>query len=256
MKQAIFDSLDKIPEADRADYKLVTEAGSPNFNKYVLDLDPQHPVAVKNTQLLSEKTTRETQHQTNLSQKDAEIARLAGQIATAKVLPDGHVAVPVAEAQILQEVKTLGDIKEIKTKVEEYPVLKAKDEERTLSERYSEIAEEEGFDPVAFAKLAKDEKLLDRIEARKIDDGKGNKKTHHFVKPAEGTTGDAVALKDHVKESAVFKPFLNSLYLSDEQKKKVRIPDNKTGEVPTDKSAADSYIGSTYKRPDKQGANA
>src|SRR5687767_9486528 len=119
MKTAIYDSLDKIPEADRNDYKLETGAGSPNFNKYVLELDPAHPVAVKNTELLAEKSQRDsaqaaavqTAVQAALAPKDTELQNLRVQLATAQTqtgLPAGQVAVPAEKAQVLNQFETLG----------------------------------------------------------------------------------------------------------------------------------------------------
>ena len=73
---AIYPNLESIPEADRPHYKQVAESGSPNFGKFVLDLDPNHPVALKNTELLGEKTNRETTHQSALATKDVQISNL------------------------------------------------------------------------------------------------------------------------------------------------------------------------------------
>lgn len=254
MKKAIFDKLEDIPEADRGDYNLVTSNGSPNFNKYVLDLDPQHPVAIKNTELVTEKSKLEAPLLAQIQQKDTEIARVTNELNTAKAttLPAGHVAIPVSEVQVLNEVKALGDIKTVKEKLAEHGTLKANQEQQAIKEKLTEIAERNGMEPNAFVQLATVEKLApEAFETREIADAKGEKVKHDFVKSKDASGVEkTLAIGDYVKESSTFKPFLGSLYLSDEDKKKVKIPATKVGEKVEEKSAADAYLGSAYAMPE------
>lgn len=263
MKQAIFDSLDKVPEADRGDYILVTTPGSPNFNKYILDLDPAHPVAVKNTELLAEKTTRDSVQQqaiqAALQPKETEINNLKSQLSAAQsqsVLPAGHVAVPTDDAQLLQNVKTLGNFEEIKTKVEEYGPLKEKEEASKRKERFDAAAEAHGLDKAAFAKIAETEKLYDKLEPRDIPDPKKPTEnvTHYFVKTKDAAGAEKpVVLSEFVKSDDNFKPFLSSLYPVQSQRR--RVPNMDVGDSVEETSAGDSYISRTYVRPDKKETN-
>lgn len=256
MKKSVYDKLEDIPQIDRDEnnYQLCQEAGSPNFNKYVLILDGAHPVQAKNTQLLTEKATKDQQHQTVLAQKDTEIQRLTGEVAAAKQtsLPAGHVAVPLDKFQTLQQFETLGKFDEVKTKVEEFGTLKEKDEANTRKTLLSEAARAHSLDPDAFVALAEPKKLADALEMREIPDAKGNKEKHYFVKHKDAEGKDTMTvLSDYVKTSDDFKPFLASLTPSSD-KKKIPIPPNKTGETPAAVSGAKAYINSAYKRPDKK----
>lgn len=257
MKKAIFDKLEDIPEADRGDYNLVTSQGSPNFNKYVLDLDPQHPVAIKNTELISEKSRLEAPFVAQIQQKDAEIVRLTGEVAVAKsapTLPAGHVAIDAAAAQFLNEVRPLGDLKTIKEKLDEHGTLKADQELQTKKEKLTEIAERNGLEPKAFVQLALVEKLdPESFETTEIADAKGDKLKHDFVKGKDaGGAETKVAVGEYVKQSETFKPFLGSLYLSEADKKKIKIPQTKVGGEVEDEDIGAAYINQTYKRPDKK----
>jgi len=256
MKPAFFNTLAEIPEADRNDYKLETAAGSPNFNKYVLDLDPQHPVAVKNAELLGEKTTRETQHQAVIQQKDADIQRLTGEVQTAKTqsaLPAGHIAIPQTDYQNLQTYRTLGDVEMVKTKVEEHGTLKEQTEAQKRKDFYKEVAEAEGLDPEVFTQLAEPRKLNDLLVSQEITDAKGTTKRWFVKGKDEAGTETTTALNDFAKKDSTMKVFEKSLFLTPEQiKLKVKIPDNSHGDPPAKTSGATAYINRTYKPADKK----
>ncbi len=253
MKPAFYESLDKIPEADRGDYKLVTEAGSPNFNKYVLDLDPQHPVALKNAELLGEKSTRDAAQtaavNAAVAPKDAEILNLKAQVQAAQAqsaLPAGHVAIPADSLTQLNNFKSLGEFDAVKAKVEEHGTLKERDEANTRKTLFGEVAKANNLNEEVFAKLAEPIKLQDKLESREIDDGKGNKVKHWFVKGKDDKGADtSVAVADFVKSDGNFSPFLNSLQIS-EDSKKVKIPNQKHGDPAKTKSGGASYIEKTY----------
>lgn len=252
---ALYPNLESIPEPDRPHYKQVTEQGSPNFGQFVLDLDPNHPVAKKNTELLGEKTTRETAHQTALATKDSQISNLTTQLEAAKTanaLPAGHVAVPVENLQKLQQYEALGDVATVKTKVDEHGTLKANEAQQKVKELLEQVADRNGLDKTAFINLAMPNKFNELLEVTELPNEKGKTVKHDLVKTKDSTTGDdkKVSLLEYIKEDSVFKPFMASLVLTDEQKKKIKIPETKLGGQLEEKSAADAYLASAYKRPD------
>lgn len=259
MKKSVYDKIEDIPQIDKdeSNYALCTDTGSPNNGKYVLILDGVHPVQAKNTELLVEKSQRETTQQTAIqtavAAKETEITTLKTQLATAQAqttVPAGHVPVPAEDAQLLQNVKTLGKFEDIKAKVEEHGTLKANEELQKNRAVLTEAATAHGLNPEAFVALAEQHKLYENLEKREIDDGKGKggKITHWFVKGKNDKQEDtSTVLGDFVKNDNNFKPFLPSLTAKNG---KVKIPTTSVGEPVEDKSAADSYLGQMYKRPD------
>lgn len=255
MKIAIYPTLESIPEADRADYKLETATGSPNFNKYVLDLDPAHPVALKNAELLGEKATKDATHATELQAKATQIQSLTAELEVARTssLPAGQVAVPVEDFQTFQKYKALGAVEEVATKVTEHTALKEENALHTVTTQLEEIAERNGMDKKAFVKLGLPVKIQDLLETTELPDGKGGTVKHDLVKTKDDKGADAkIAITEYVKANDAFSPFLNSLFLSDDQKKKIKIPDNNSGNPPAAKSVAAAYINRTYKPAEKK----
>jgi hypothetical protein len=263
MKPAFYDSLDKIPPADQGDYKLVTEAGSPNFNKYVLDLDPQLPVAMKNVELLGEKTTRDTAQaaaiQAAVQPLNTQIHSLTTQLQAAQAqtgLPAGQIAVPADTLTLLNNYKTLGEFDAVKTKVDEHGTLKEKDEAQTRKSIFAEVAKANGLDEEVFAELAEPAKLHELIESREIADAKGVKTKHWFVKGKDDKGADtSVAVTDFVKSDPKFKKFEKALFLTEGDKKnRVAIPNQQHGAPPSDKPVGQTYVNKMYKRPDEKKA--
>lgn len=262
MKQSIYDKLEDIPEADRKDYALhpTTKTDSPYFGKYVLQLDGRHPVQVKNTELLAAKSTQDSTHQTAIQAKDIEITSLSQQLTAAKTqqgLPVGQIAVSTEDAQLLQNVKTLGKFEDIKAKVEEHATLKANEETQKNRDFLTEVAKAHGLNPEAFVSLAEQHKLRENIESRLIDDGKGKgeKVTHYFVKGKNEKQEDTSTLvSEFVKTDGNFKPFLPSLLAKSENgnTNTKRIPSQGVGDPVTEKSAASLYINQTYKRSEEK----
>lgn len=260
MKKAFYDKLEDIPQTDRDEnnYELNQHSGSPLNGKYVLIIDQAHPVMTKNNELLQEKTTRDADKATAVnaavSAKDTEIVRLTNELTTAKaqsVIPAGHVAVPADTLTSLTNFKALGEFDEVKKKVDEYGTMKEKDEANARKQLFSDIATAHGLDPDVFADLAEETKLHDRLEVRKTTDDKNVTTTNYFVKGKDEKNADTeTAIGSFVNTDPKFKKFEKSLILSEEARKKLPIPNQKHGDPPSDKSAADSYITSTYERPD------
>jgi hypothetical protein len=248
MKKSIYLKLEDIPEADRADYAFVVD-------KWVLQLDGFHPVLLKNTELLTEKTTNQALHASSIAQKDSEISRLNTELTASKQtqgVQAGTVAIPVADATLLNEYKGLGEIKDVKAKVEEHTTLKEQAETVARQKILSEAAKAHGLNSDAFIALAEPKKLNELLEPRVKADEKGNSITEYFVKTKDAAGADIfTVLNDFVKTDDSFKPFLPSLLAKSEEKEKVKIPGQKTGDPAKDASPADLYLAGAYKQPEK-----
>jgi hypothetical protein len=162
--------------------------------KFVLDdLSNDHPVVAKRDELLTKTSTQQGQ-----------ITRLTNENATLKVtaIPEGHAVIPVADKQLLDAVKPLGTLEEIKAKVTEYPTLKEKEQSRTLDELYEKAAKDLGYEnTAAFKAIAKALKLDVKFKPEKID-GKDVEKPY----VGEKSLADHIAATPDLKDAeAVFK---------------------------------------------------
>lgn len=126
MLKSTYQTLDEIPEGDRQHYKKIGD-------RYVLELDGQHPVQVQNQTLAEEKKTEVRQATQRAATAEAEAERLKQAALNQPTLPSGHVAVPADEAKILDAVKELGEgsdakakAESIKNKLAEHPTLVTK----------------------------------------------------------------------------------------------------------------------------------
>lgn len=259
MKKSVYEKLEDIPQIDRDENNYVlsseTDPSKPTFGKYVLLLDGAHPVQVKNTELLVKESQRETEKQKAVNDavapKDSEIQRLSAELQTAKTqpaLPAGHIAVPLEDHQILQQVKGLGEFKDVKAKIEGFDELKKKDEANTRKELLTDAAKAHGLNPDAFVALAEVKNLAPNLEMRELPDPKKptEKVKHYFVKGKDAVGADSsTLLSDYVKTSDDFKPFLPSLTAVD--KRAPRVPNQEHGELPTDQKAATAYVNKMYK---------
>jgi hypothetical protein len=266
MKKAIYDKLEDIPQTDRDENNYQLAADGPNAGKYVLLIDGAHPVMVKNSQLLAKESQREIEKQqavaAAVAPKDTEIARLSTELQTAKTqtgLPAGQVAVAAEDAQILNQFKALGAFDEVKAKLDEHGTLKEQTEAITRKTLFAEAAKAHGLDPEAFATLAEQRKLHEKLEMREVPDPKKptEKVKHYFVKAKDANNADtSVVLGEFVQNDNAFKPFINSLtVVSQGGGNSRRIPEQGVGGVPKETSAAKSYINSRYKPKEAKAAN-
>lgn len=147
MLKRSYATKEEIPAAYQQDY--VQKDG-----KWVVDVegfDNVEKVLEKNRELLSDNSSLKSENTglkgqvTKLNNDKAELS--------VKALPDGHVAIPVADKQMLDAVKPLGTLDEIKTKVTEYPQLKQQAETVTRQQKLSSVAQVLGFNAEVFAKL-------------------------------------------------------------------------------------------------------
>jgi hypothetical protein len=146
----------------------------------------------------------------NIPKLEEKIADLEGQ----PILAAGKIAVDKKEFETLkaehEAYAALGNLDEIKPKVEGFDALKAKDETRSREETYRAVAKAAGFtNEDGFLRLAEIEKLTPVLKS--INEN-GKQVDKYFVK----TTNEAgkeieTPITDYVKESPTFKPFAESL---------------------------------------------
>lgn len=111
MLKSTYKTLDEIPEGDRQHY---TKRG----DRYVLELDGDHPVQAQVATLTTEKKDEVQKASQRAATAEAEVQTLKTQAASNPTLPSGHVAVPADEAQLLDSIKELGEGADTKAKVE------------------------------------------------------------------------------------------------------------------------------------------
>lgn len=134
----VYEKVDDIPETLREHYKLIQ-------GKYVPEISDDHPVKLNNTQLLNEKTTAETKAASLQADLDS---------AKASSLPRGHVAVPKADAELLEQVRALGKVDDIKVKLTEHETMKADLSKRQRQDSLKQVAKELGYNDEVFARLS------------------------------------------------------------------------------------------------------
>lgn len=143
----IYDSLDQVPEALRPEYKL-------SGTKYVPDLSEDHPLVVNSAKLLTEKATAEA----NMVNAQTKISGLEADLVSARSatgLPRGHRAVPVADAELLEQIKPHGTPTEVIAKLGEHKTLKEESNKRGREEHLRKVAKALGYDNAdAFVLLA------------------------------------------------------------------------------------------------------
>lgn len=182
-----YKTLDEVPEALREHYRK-------QDGVYVPVLDEDHPVLAHNRTLLSEK-----------SAATAKVKELEADIEEAKKtsLPRGHVAVAKADADLLNNYKSLGTVDEVKAKVTEHGTLKESEAKRQREDQLVNVAKALGYDNVeAFKRLPN----LPEFEIR----GEGDKQKV----VAKVTEGDKVIEKDakpYLESHADISPFLPAL---------------------------------------------
>lgn len=141
MLKSFYKTLDEIPEGDRQHYKKIGD-------RYVLELDGEHPVQEQNKTLAEEKKTEVRTANQRAADAEAEVTRLKDAATKNPTLPAGHVAVPADEAKLLESVKELGEgddtkskIETVKTKVTEHATLKSENETLKKTELLRSVAD-------------------------------------------------------------------------------------------------------------------
>lgn len=184
----IYNTLDEVPEALREHY--VKSDG-----KYVPQLSDDHPVLTHNKTLLSEKATA-----------TAKVRELEADIAAAseKSVPRGHIAVPKADADLLDKYKAHGTPDEVGTKLTEHKTLSEESVQRKRTDSLRQLAKDHGYNEDAFIRLPG----LPEFTSRAGKDGK----TEWFaqLKDEKGVITEKPA-KEFVESSDDIKPFMPSL---------------------------------------------
>lgn len=170
MLKSFYAKLEDIPETDRAHYAF-------QDGRYVLQLDSEHPVIKKNTELLA-------QHSTD----KAQITRLTNEKAALEgtSLPAGHVAVPAADAALLTAYRTVGTPEEIRAAVTERDTLKTDLTTTKRKELLRTVSQAEGW-PLALLETAGANLEFEMREIEIEQDGKKVKapRAHVLVKGAD-----------------------------------------------------------------------
>lgn len=187
-----YTKADDVPEGLRGDYK---QSGS----VWVPDLSDDHPVLALNKTLKQEKEVEEAKVKKLRADLDdaLEAAKTSG-------VPRGQVLVAKADAELLNEVKALGPVADIKVKLTEHETLKADATKRQREDKLVTVAKELGFENADMFKL------LNNLPDFDIRDGKDGKKTViALVKDGDKTT-EKPAL-EFLEASADHAPFLPAL---------------------------------------------
>ncbi|HXG85095.1 MAG TPA: hypothetical protein VNI84_13830 [Pyrinomonadaceae bacterium] len=195
MLKPSYDSEDKIPDNLKGAY-VADSSGT-----WILDdLDKEHPILRKNSELQREKNTLSTQN-TKLSNDKT--------LAESKSIPEGYVAVKAEDAPVIEKFRAAGvsleELPQLKTKVEAFE--RERREAASLDYRKS-ISKKLGYDNAdAFARLAE---RLDIVPEGDAD----------FVqfKNNKGEIEKKPLTKEFVESSDVFKPFLSSLNVEQQTK--------------------------------------
>lgn len=195
-----YNTLAEVPEADREHYVKNEKTG-----KYVPEVSDDHPLVVNSATLLNEKKTAEQK------QREAEQAL---ESAKTNGLPRGHVAVSKADADLLAEIKGLGDVAAIKEAVTKYPEAKGELEKVEREKTYDLAADSLGFtNKEAFKAAARAHKL--QIEMK---DEKENGKT--VQKPYVGDK----SLSDFIEATPDLKALESAFQLKEEGTRFVKQP--------------------------------
>jgi hypothetical protein len=191
----IFSKLEDVPEGLREHYKLIE-------GRYVPEISDDHPVKVNNAKLLTEKDAAQAQV-TNLK-TEVETAKADAQTArSSSGLPRGHRAVPVADVELLEQIKAHGTAPEVLTKLTEHKTLKEDSDKRSREDHLRKVAKVLGYDNVeAFVRLPD----LPEFEI-KTKDGKETV----IAKVKEGSNTVEKPAQEFIESSAEIAPFLSAL---------------------------------------------
>jgi hypothetical protein len=163
MLKSIYSKLEDVPEPDRAHYAF-------QDGRYVLQLDSEHPVLVKNTDLLRQHSADKS----TITKLTNEKAALEG-----TELPAGHVAIPAADAQLLTAYRTVGKPEDIQKAITERDELKTKLTTSARKELLRTVSEAEGW-PLALLETAG---AALELEMREVTEGdKKLQRAHVLVK--------------------------------------------------------------------------
>jgi hypothetical protein len=141
MLKSFYKTLDEIPEGDRQHYKKIGE-------RYVLELDGEHPVQAQVATITEEKRTELAKVNQRAATAEAEVQTLKNQAANNPTLPAGHVPVPADKAKFLDAIEELGEgadtkakVESVKTKLTEHATLATENAQLKKVEQLRQVAE-------------------------------------------------------------------------------------------------------------------
>lgn len=141
MLKSFYKTLDEIPEGDRQHYKKIGD-------RYVLELDGEHPVQEQNKTLAQEKKDEVRTANQRAADAEAEVTRLKDAANKNPTLPSGHVPVPADKAKLLDAVETMGEgddtkarVESVKTKLTEYATLSTENAHLKKIEQLRQVAD-------------------------------------------------------------------------------------------------------------------
>lgn len=141
MLKSFYKTLDEIPEGDRQHYKKIGD-------RYVLELDGEHPVQEQVKTITEEKRTELGKANQRAASAEAEVQTLKTQATNNPTLPAGHVPVPADKAKLLDAVEAMGEgddakakIESVKTKLTAYPTLETKVATLEKSQQLQQVAD-------------------------------------------------------------------------------------------------------------------
>jgi hypothetical protein len=191
----IFTKLEDVPEALREHYKLIE-------GKYVPEISDDHPVKVNNAKLLTEKDAAEAK----ATNAQAKVTGLEADVAAARSssgLPRGHRAIPIADFELLEQIKPHGTAAEVTAKLSEYTTLKEESDKRSREDHLRKVAKALGYDNVeAFVRLPN----LPEFEI-KTKDGKDTV----VAKVKDGSNIVEKPAQEFIESSTEIAPFLPAL---------------------------------------------
>jgi len=162
MLKSTYKTLDEIPEGDRQHYKKIGD-------RYVLELDGEHPVQAQNATLAQEKKDEVKAANTRAATAEAEVTRLKTAAESQPTLPSGHVPVPADKAQLLDTVESLGEGADTKAKVESVKTKLA--EHATLSTENASLKKTQQLQQVADSGIGGKKLNLKRLQLLDKDAG-------------------------------------------------------------------------------------
>ena len=141
----------------------------------------------------------------------SEVTRLTSEMSNAHLLPAGSFAVPKGDAEAIEALKLLGNLEEIRTKIEEYGALKESVTARERKDLLTKAAQVAGYaNTEAFVKVANAENL--NVEIRPVTEN-GKTEERAFVKFKDGNNEAEKPLRDYVANTPdlkIFEPSFNA----------------------------------------------
>ena len=235
MLKSSYAKLEDIPAEQRGAYVL-------KDGKYVLDdLDAEHPVVIERNSL-----------KTDVSAKQGQITKLTNDktAAETRAIPDGHVAVPVADKQLLDAVKPFGEANVVKERLQKYPDLEKKEQERARQEHLRGVEKAMGWKEGSLALVPN----LPELEVRDLvengqpvkDDRNETKKTVVAKIPGENNTVTEKSFREVFDQTPALKAYEPLLVAQEQQQGGTELPPMGFGGGGGAEDLAGSIIKSRY----------